>query len=154
MCFTPNRGQMPNLILQNMLVLKYIVEGARITLQPNTPKWSANLGYQSRETIELHSNKSCFFCFDTQLCALMNFNINGRPKYTFRTSMQLAPPGKTRIDCCCMLLEHQNLFLLLGYKAIHLNFWERWFLIQYQSLHNQVVQSLIIAAPILLKTIS
>ena len=33
MSFTPNRGQTLNSIPQNMFVWKYIIEGARITLQ-------------------------------------------------------------------------------------------------------------------------
>ena len=38
MSFTPNRDQTPNPIPQNKLVWKFIIEGARVTLQPNTPK--------------------------------------------------------------------------------------------------------------------
>ena len=36
MCFTPNKGCTPNLIPQNLLVWKFVIEDARIMLQPNT----------------------------------------------------------------------------------------------------------------------
>ena len=35
-CFTPNRDLMPSPTLQNLLVWKSIIEGARIMLQSNT----------------------------------------------------------------------------------------------------------------------
>ena len=44
--FTPNRGQMPNLIPQNLLVLKTVIKDSRTMLQPNTLnssiKWTAH----------------------------------------------------------------------------------------------------------------